>query len=150
MITFQGADFHQSECESTLKIQKGEEFKIIFDCLFFLVHSKKSSSQNILKLFFYRRGNKRALQWRWFVDLLLWLKLRPCSDYPCIAFALVWKLDWRGLQFRLEKGDLGVISVTEQNCPVPISKVKCHILDRFCGTLLCSVNSYSFVVEVDK
>ena len=37
----------------------------------------------------------------------------------------------------------GAISVTEQSCAVPISKVKRHKSYRFCGILWCSVNTYS-------
>ena len=36
----------------------------------------------------------------------------------------------------------GAISVTEQSCAVPISKVKRHKSYRFCGILWCSVNTY--------
>lgn len=42
---------HQFDWGSTLKIQKGEEFKIIFDCLFFLAISKMSRSQTIKIIF---------------------------------------------------------------------------------------------------
>ena len=35
------------------------------------------------------------------------------------------------------------ISVTKRSCAEPISKVKCHISDRFCSILWCSGNTYS-------
>ena len=40
--------------------------------------------------------------------------------------------------------DFGMISVMKQSCTAPISKVACHILDRFLySTLMLCVNIYS-------
>ena len=48
------------------------------------------------------------------------------------------------------KGDFGVISVTERNCPVPILKIVAHMRYRFCASLWCSVNSFLSIAEVNK
>ena len=45
--------------------------------------------------------------------------------------------------FTLKSGCGGAISMTERRCVPPISKVECHIVDRFCAILWCSVNIYS-------
>ena len=57
-----------------------------------------------------------------------------------IAFAPTQKSYRIGLLFTHKNGDFGAISVTGRSCPVPISKVKRHILDGFYATLWCSVN----------
>ena len=42
-----------------------------------------------------------------------------------------------------KNSDFGMISVMKQSCTAPISKVECHILDRFCAVLWYSLNTYS-------
>ena len=52
-----------------------------------------------------------------------------------------------GLLFTPKNVDFHAVSVTEQSCFTPISKVERHISefisDRFCAILWCSVNTYS-------
>ena len=45
--------------------------------------------------------------------------------------------------FTLKSGCGGAISMTERSCVPPISKVECHIADRFCAIRWCSVNTLS-------
>ena len=42
-----------------------------------------------------------------------------------------------------KNSDFGMISVMRQSCTALISKVECHILDRFCALLWYSSNTYS-------
>ena len=49
---------------------------------------------------------------------------------PWIAFTSARKQFRIGLLFTQKNSDFGVISVTKQSCPAPISKVECQILDR--------------------
>ena len=44
-----------------------------------------------------------------------------------------------GLLFTPKNVDFHAVSVTEQSCFTPISKVERHISDRFCAILWCSV-----------
>ena len=46
-------------------------------------------------------------------------------------------------QFTHKNSDFCAISATERSCAALTSKVDRHVLDRFCGTLWCSVNKYS-------
>ena len=48
-----------------------------------------------------------------------------------------------GLLFPPKNVDFRAVSVTEQSCFTPISKVERHISDSFCSILWCCVNTYS-------
>ena len=47
------------------------------------------------------------------------------------------------LLFTCKNGDFGAISVTERNCTAPMSKVECHISDRFSNALWFILIRYS-------
>ena len=60
-----------------------------------------------------------------------------------VAFESALKSYQIGLLFTHKNGDFGGIFLTERSCAALISKVECHISDRLCATVWCSVNRYS-------
>ena len=63
--------------------------------------------------------------------------------YRIVSFTPARKPFQIDLLFTHKNSDFGAISATERSCAALTSKVDRHVLDRFCGTLWCSVNKYS-------